>query len=205
LHNDQSALYKEAIAGLRDAFSDLLKLASKENFSLTFVFIPPTGPLDRRADTQIQEPELLETASSLSLTTASSVPQLFADDDSTPLTGIIASCFDSLSKCQSTTRNCTGHGECVLKWHGSAKGDDCYGCLCNKPEVRKNPDGSTKTTRFGGGACQKKDVVMPFWLLAGFTIFMVFLVSWGIGLLYSMGNEELPSVIGAGVSGPKAK
>lgn len=47
---------------------------------------------------------------------------------------------------------------------------------------------------------------MPFWLLAGFSVLMAGLVSWGIGMLLTMGNEELPSVIGAGVSGvPRSK
>lgn len=46
---------------------------------------------------------------------------------------------------------------------------------------------------------------MPFWLLAGFSVLMASLVSWGIGMLLTMGNEELPSVIGAGVSGVPRK
>ena len=122
-------------------------------------------------------------------------------------TGPIPTCFPSKLECESRTNNCTGHGECLFKFKDKQgnKEYECYGCLCTKPETRKNPDGSKKTTYFGGGACQKKDVVMPFWLLTGVTVFFLFIVSWGIGLLYSMGNEDLPSVIGAGVSGPKAK
>ena len=46
---------------------------------------------------------------------------------------------------------------------------------------------------------------MPFFLLAGMTIALVGAVSWGVGLLMSVGNEELPSVIGAGVAGPRAQ
>lgn len=46
---------------------------------------------------------------------------------------------------------------------------------------------------------------MPFWLLAGFSVVLVAAVSWGVGLLWSIGEEELPSVIGAGVAGPRAK
>ena len=58
---------------------------------------------------------------------------------------------------------------------------------------------------WGGAACQKKDVSAPFFLLAGLTIALVGVVSWGIGLLMSVGQEELPSVIGAGVAGPRAQ
>ena len=46
---------------------------------------------------------------------------------------------------------------------------------------------------------------MPFFLIAGTTIAIVALVSWGIGLLFSIGQEDLPSVIGAGVAGPRAQ
>lgn len=62
-----------------------------------------------------------------------------------------------------------------------------------------------KTIEWAGPACSKKDVSMPFWLLAGISIALVATVSWGVGLLFSIGQEELPSVIGAGVAGPRAQ
>ena len=43
---------------------------------------------------------------------------------------------------------------------------------------------------------------MQFWLIALFSVGMVGLVSFAIGQIMTMGGEELPSVIGAGVSGP---
>ena len=46
---------------------------------------------------------------------------------------------------------------------------------------------------------------MQFWLIALFTVAMVGLVSFAVGQVWSMGEEELPSVIGAGVSGPVAR
>jgi len=131
----------------------------------------------------------------------------FANNSSSaPLRDILPSCFPSLSSCQSATNNCTGHGSCSLKYKSKdEKTKSCYSCQCNIPDVRTNPDGTNKTTRYGGPACQKKDVVVPFWLLAGLTVGVVFVISWAIGLLYSMGEEELPSVIGAGVSGVRLK
>lgn len=153
-----------------------------------------------------QQPEILlsaastETKSSTSATSTSPAKAQFAD---TPLRGIVPACFGSLSACQEGTRNCSSHGECVAKF--KTEDGTCFTCACTIPEVRTNPDGSKKTTRFGGPACNKKDVVMPFWLFAGFAVVMAGLLSYGIGLLYSIGNEELPSVIGAGVSGPRAK
>lgn len=126
---------------------------------------------------------------------------------STPLRGILPQCFSSQSACQALTRNCSGHGACTLKFtdRDARPEAPCFSCACT-PTIFTNKDGSFKTTRWGGPACQKKDVVMPFWLLAGFSVFMVSLISWGIGMLLAMGNEELPSVIGAGVSGvPRSK
>ncbi|KAL1311615.1 hypothetical protein AAFC00_001726 [Neodothiora populina] len=125
----------------------------------------------------------------------------------TPLQGILPQCFSSKSACEKTTRNCTGHGSCTLKYTDKDARPEaaCYSCSCSAT-VRTNKDGSKKTTNWGGPACQKKDIVMPFWLLAGFSVIMVSLISWAIGLLMTMGNEELPSVIGAGVSGvPRSK
>lgn len=116
--------------------------------------------------------------------------------------------YTSQDACEKTTGNCTGHGDCKIiarELGENEKTVELFGCVCNKPDIRKNKDGSTKTTYFGGTACQKKDLVAPFWLLAGTTVFLLTILSMGIGLLYSMGSEELPSVIGAGVSGPRAK
>jgi hypothetical protein len=120
----------------------------------------------------------------------------------------VPQCFASASDCMSGTGNCTGHGECVKKAGSSSKDEpgssDCYVCSCNKPEVVKK-DGLTKTTYFGGSACQKKDISAPFWILTVTTGSLIAMVAFGVGMLYSMGNVELPSVIGAGVSGPRPK
>ncbi len=121
--------------------------------------------------------------------------------------GIIRVCHSSYDSCVTATNNCTGRGTCYRKYRstdGDAAGSDCYACGC-VATVRENSDGTKKTTQWGGSACQKKDVSMPFLLIAGFTITMVATVSWGIGLLFSIGEETLPSVIGAGVAGPRAQ
>ena len=115
-------------------------------------------------------------------------------------------CYSVESDCLSSTGNCSGHGSCYNKVSApeSSAGGDCWLCGC-QPTVVKNKKGQNKTTVWGGPACSKKDVSAPFFLLAGFTIVMVATLSWGIGLLYSIGEEELPSVIGAGVTGPRAQ
>lgn len=147
--------------------------------------------------------EASKTASHLKATLTPDTSSNKTYNNTTPLRGILPQCFTSLAACQSLTRNCTGHGSCVLSYtdkDAGQLGGKCYACSC-KADVRKNSDGTIKTTRWGGPACQKKDIVMPFWLISSFSVFMVFVVSWGIGLLYTMGSQELPSVIGAGVSG----
>ena len=115
-------------------------------------------------------------------------------------------CYTSESGCNTETNRCTGgHGVCRLKFTNYAEADkpvECWSCTCGST-VTKGQDGGEQTTYWGGPACQKEDVSTPFFLLAGLTVALVTAVSWGIGLLYSIGQEELPSVIGAGVAGPR--
>jgi hypothetical protein len=138
--------------------------------------------------------------------------QAAAADNNAPL-GILPICFRTQDECVSKTNNCTGHGECGLLHKGQPGADarkrDCYGCRCTPTVVHvgedKGMETKKKTTYWGGPACQKKDVSQPFWLFVGTGVVLGGLIAAGIGLLYSMGSEELPSVIGAGVSGPVRK
>lgn len=125
------------------------------------------------------------------------------------LKGVFPTCFPSLSTCQSLTQNCTSHGSCQLKYTDPTADDkspyrSCYTCSCS-PTVRKNSDGGVKTTYWGGPACQKKDVSVQFWLISLFVVGLVGLVSFAVGSVWEMGDEKLPSVIGAGVSGVGAR
>ncbi|KAF1992613.1 hypothetical protein K402DRAFT_345077 [Aulographum hederae CBS 113979] len=224
-----SEAYRVATSSISGELKSLLAEAKEQGFPLTIALMPqgshqrqkrsanPYGEYEKPnyAQHQRKQKEVPLSESSDSLPTQASSgsgatlqpaqsPNLNAA--AKPLRGIIPTCFESMDACNSVTRNCTGHGECILKHKAT---DDekkaCYSCACTKPEVRKNKDGTKKTTNFGGGACQKKDIVMEFWLIAGFTLFLMSVVAMGVGMLYSMGEEELPSVIGAGVSGPKAR
>ena len=112
------------------------------------------------------------------------------------------SCYRSEAVCNSNTLNCTGHGACRKKYvekSGDEVVAECWSCLC-AASVFTNDRGQNKSTYWGGPACQKKDVSVPFFLFAGFAIFMAAALSWGVGLLYSIGQEDLPSVLGAGVA-----
>ena len=107
------------------------------------------------------------------------------------------------------TNNCSSHGTCILKSRSRAGEDsskpvECWTCKCGRT-VTTQADGKEKVTYWSGPACQKKDVSVPFWLLAGISIMLVSFVSYGIGLLISVGDSELPSVLSAGVSSSRSK
>lgn len=166
------------------------------------------SPLRKRSarSPQKEEPLELHPTTSYAPVQSSSAPLSSLADSSAPLRGILPACFPTLSACESTTRNCTGHGSCSLAYtdaaaDSSSPSKNCYSCSCSA-SVQTTEDGKTKTTYWGGPACQKKDVSVQFWLLALFSVGMVFLVGFAIGEIGGMGGEELPSVIGAGVSGP---
>ena len=112
----------------------------------------------------------------------------------------LPACFNTLSNCAAQTGNCSGHGDCI------AKGKGCYTCKCKATLVRPVNESESygpRTAHWGGRACQKEDVSVPFWLLTGFTIAILGVVSFAIGLLFSVGEEPLPGVIAAGVSRTK--
>lgn len=207
----------------------------EQGFSMTVVCMPPSSSHAKRAaqpygtydlPSKIEaRREVAEAPLSLASSKPSTSPNLPADledfpvitqaqaNDSAPVLGILPGCFSSLAGCQKQTHNCSSHGECKLLHKGQKGSDsvvqDCYGCACTPTVVHVGQDHGMetkkKTTYWGGPACQKKDISVPFWLFVGSGVMLAFLISGGIGMLYSMGNEELPSVIGAGVSGPTRK
>ncbi len=122
--------------------------------------------------------------------------------------GVLPLCYTSFNSCVTATNNCSGHGSCYRKY-GAPGGNDaaaksCYACRCSSTQLRDS-DTRVQTYYWGGAACEKQDVSVPFFLLAGFSIFIVAALAWGIGLLFSVGQEPLPSVIGAGVVAPRPK
>ncbi|KAK8004614.1 nitrilase family protein [Apiospora arundinis] len=130
--------------------------------------------------------------------TSPSIPHPFKDGKNKK-GGLLPACFTSQNACNTATNNCTGHGVCENKWK-EATGKACFACRC-LASVEKNEKGKSKGLyHWGGSACQKQDISTPFWLLAGFTIVMLSIVGFCINLLFQVGEEPLPGVIGAGVS-----
>ncbi|KAL1603921.1 hypothetical protein SLS60_005513 [Paraconiothyrium brasiliense] len=224
---------KPSLEKLSDIISSLQVVAPEENrFAITLVVMPSSSSNSKRAanpygnyDRPSLEArrELTEAPMSLSTSEPATSPNTAlpsdledfpviaqADgNDTTPPLGILPRCFESESACTKATNGCSGHGSCGML-HKGKKGErgDCYGCVCKPTVVDRGDTGMEqhkKTTYWGGPACQKKDVSVPFWLFVTSGVLFAFLISGGIGLLYSVGSEELPSVIGAGVSGPVRK
>lgn len=115
-------------------------------------------------------------------------------------------CHSSNSSCAQATNNCSGHGYCYLKHRSSDEGStgNCYACRCQQTVVRKN-DGTTQKIQWGGPACEKKDISSPFFLIVGVSVLAIVTVGSAVGMLFTMGQEELPSVIAAGVGASKAQ
>jgi len=119
-------------------------------------------------------------------------------------TGIIPLCHASEDACNVATNNCSGHGQCYLKYGTTGdEGRACFTCGC-VPTVIDSEAGKN-TIYWGGPACSKQDISAPFWLLGGFSVVLMGVVGWAISMLFAVGQEKLPGVIGAGVSGPKAR
>lgn len=170
--------------------------------------MPAQSHLARRQ--QAEEPITEEEPVTLPFTQSK---QFHASNSSEPksLPPVPPRCYTSLDACTNLTNSCSGHGECYQRSgpKGTDKEGSCFACMCKETKdffdqgEKKIP--SYRVIHWGGGACQKKDVSGPFWLFATFTIVMIGLVSWAIGMLFSIGEEKLPGVIGAGVSSGKVR
>ena len=184
---------------LKSVFPELARLAKDSKQETTVLLSPTTGP-NSKGTGKVTRRDMYSYQST-------SKPE----SSSSHLSTMMPVCHASNETCSEATNNCSGHGTCYRKYTSiNADPDsdahvDCYACKCGSTVVRENADGTVKTVQWGGPACQKKDVSVPFFLLAGFTVLIVVVVAYAIGLLYSIGDEELPSVIGAGVTGARSQ
>jgi hypothetical protein len=112
-------------------------------------------------------------------------------------------CHSSNDLCAQKTQNCSDNGECYRKYRAKdSTEEDCYACRCKTQEI-KNKDNTIKTIQWSGVACQKIDISTPFFILAGLSVLLVIAISWGINFLFTVGQEELPSVLSVGVAAPR--
>ncbi|KAL8753110.1 MAG: hypothetical protein Q9199_005281 [Rusavskia elegans] len=217
----------QAKRDLSQALSGLLRPATRaKDQEFIIIIMPPSNAKAKRISTSTygsyamphRQPLQGREGQTEAPLAAPSAPQtsLASDHVSTPQTlkaspalkpGILPVCQPNLDKLIEVTNNCSGHGTPYLK--GKDLNDKvksvCYACQCSKTVLSRGEGKGVKTINWAGPACSKKDVSAPFWLLAGISIAMVATVTWGIGLMFSIGQEDLPSVIGAGVTGPRAQ
>ncbi|BDD57934.1 hypothetical protein MAP00_003253 [Monascus purpureus] len=113
---------------------------------------------------------------------------------------LVPVCYTSNVTCIEATNNCSGHGFCYNKHASKNEGasGDCFACKCVETLVRKE-DGRIHRINWVGSTCQKRDVSSPFFLLMGITAMVMVAAITAIRLLFSIGQDELPTVIGAGV------
>jgi hypothetical protein len=154
-----------------------------------------------------ESPVVLPTPKQLSQQASSSSSKNLSRSASKPIRGVLPACFASRDICMSMTNNCSARGECYKKFGNVDSKGGCFTCGCRAQNQTFAFDGKNRTTLtyWGGAACQKEDISSPFWLITIFSVVMVGLVTWGVGLMYSIGDEKLPGVIGAGVSSSKAR
>ncbi|TVY51398.1 putative endoplasmic reticulum membrane protein [Lachnellula cervina] len=209
----------EALMAARER---LIKWAKKEEMNTVIVLMPessgstkklsskPYGSYDVPSQVHLDARQIEEIISeSAAIASSPPKPQLFQSSNSSnssgPIVGVPPVCHSSNDTCTTATNFCSGRGACFQK---SATCFTC-GCVAQNETFAYGNDGEKRGYRlsyYGGAACQKKDVSTSFWLIATSSIVMMGLVGWAIGMLFSIGEEKLPGVIGAGVSsnrGPK--
>ena len=75
-------------------------------------------------------------------------------------------------------------------------------CACSSTQSTDGR-GRTKTTKWAGNACDRKDVSSEFVLLAGTAIGLILFVLGSVALLVAAGEQKLPSVLTGGVVASK--
>jgi len=208
-----------SIEELKEGKDRLIKYAKDSQMNVVVVFMPetsrsantysnPYGSYDMPSQVQFErrgqaEEPMTETTVE-SAAPISPIKQM-ASSSNNPITGVPPVCYDSNNTCVSSTNSCSGHGKCYKK--SGIKGDvtapACWACMCEpQTNLLEGKDGKKGyiTTYYGGAACQKEDISSPFWLLLVVSLVLVGVVTWGISMLFSIGEEKLPGVIGAGVS-----
>ncbi|KAG8157471.1 hypothetical protein KVR01_012855 [Diaporthe batatas] len=217
----------EALQALVDNLPALSKSVASNNIEATLVLLPessrgskhsywttgaPTDLRRRFSDEapMSDSPKAVETVDKVSVSPGSGAAAAvdlgaFANSNNKKGDKMNLGCFSSLNSCAAATGNCTGHGACVDKYAvpGQGSGEKvCFVCSCLS--TKKFPDREdSKHVHWGGAYCQKIDVSSPFWLIATTTVVLIGLVGGCIAMLFSIGEEKLPGVIGAGVSRSK--
>ncbi|PNY28282.1 endoplasmic reticulum membrane protein [Tolypocladium capitatum] len=183
----------------------LSQLAKSGELETTIVLLPSTTSSRSWSEKprELRRRQAEQVMASLEKTVAPAAPTSPAADDKVfyaPRVPI-AACFNSKASCISATGNCSEHGACLNKYanpDGTDGKEACYACHCLSTRSK-----SGSLTHWAGPSCAKSDISVAFWLFAGFTLAMVGILWLAISMLFNVGEEKLPGVIGAGVSRAK--
>jgi len=203
----------EALSDLTNQASSLAKLAASGEMETTILLFPASSQnskankwSDKSQELRRRQAEQVISALDEEQPVESNPPTSPVASDDDQIFYISSkkapACFESEDSCKSGTNECSSRGKCVDKYakpDGSKGKKSCFVCSCLSTE---NKD-TGSVTHWAGPTCAKQDVSTPFWLFAGFTLVMVGILSLSIGMLFSVGEEKLPGVIGAGVSRSK--
>ncbi|TFB02286.1 hypothetical protein CCMA1212_005663, partial [Trichoderma ghanense] len=182
-------------------FSRLASLAEIGELQVTLLLLPSVGKSSGKKQA-LNRRQAERVISSFRKTAAPAVPTSPANKNAFVSATPIPACFDSVDSCISATGNCSHQGQCLDKFKSDkAGGPVCFACHCLS--TRKTDDGPL--THWAGPTCAKKDISVPFWLFAGFTLLLLGSISMAVTMLYNVGEEKLPGVIGAGVSNSRAE
>ncbi|TVY76048.1 putative endoplasmic reticulum membrane protein [Lachnellula suecica] len=227
IHFDLGGKDGSKIEELMEAQKRLIQWAKKEEMNTMVVLIPDSArssksfktygsyemPSQARLGARQAEEIMSETPPASSSPAMSKSKQVKTSNSTGntggPVLGVPALCHQSMEACNNATNGCSGHGECYKKF-GTPGKSACFtcGCVAQNETFAYGNNGEKRGFRlveYGGAACQKRDVSSAFWLIATSSVVMMGLVGWAIGMLFSIGEEKLPGVIGAGVSSNRAK
>ncbi|PTB68174.1 hypothetical protein BBK36DRAFT_1115307 [Trichoderma citrinoviride] len=188
----------EILNDVINSFSRLASLAEIGEMQVTLLLLPSVGKSSGKKQA-LNRRQAERVISSFRKTAAPAVPTSPANKNQNMLVSKtpIAACFDSVDSCVSATGNCSHQGQCLDRFKSDAAGGPvCFACHCLS--TRETDDGPL--THWAGPTCAKKDISVPFWLFAGFTLLLLGTISLAVTMLYNVGEEKLPGVIGAGVS-----
>lgn len=201
---------------LRD-LAMLSKLANDGKVESTVVFIPTADEVsnaaywsDMSAELRRRQSEAVMTDPGIETSSSTNIPGTVHKITAAAAAKHkkILACYATVEDCNAATASCSGHGKCVDKNHhgGSEKKlrradelEACFACQCNTTSDKAK----NSTTTWAGPACSKMDVSSPFWLFVSASVVVVFAVYMAVGMLFAVGDEKLPGVIGAGVSKSK--
>ncbi|CAJ2500744.1 Uu.00g035970.m01.CDS01 [Anthostomella pinea] len=156
----------------------------------------------RQLEEELVMSEDLETSTTNTEPTSTPVKAMHAFTAAQPT--VVPACFASHNACVTATNECSGHGVCIDRWDKiTDQNASCFFCYCESTREYNETQKVSHIYHWGGSMCHKRDVSTPFWLFAGTTIALVSTIAFAIGLLFSIGEEKLPGVIGAGVSRSK--